>query len=179
MISLTGKRRFLYAGRYPSLDFARGRLSAKYGFTLVEMLVVLAIIGMLMAVSIPFTAGFGKGLNIKTTARAILGTLRLARSNAITYRERQMVVFDVKDSEYWIQDSTGSIFEKKRRLPGSIKFGLPGDKDADPVTFENDTVVFESTGAIEGTSGTITIADKQGDTRTISIIGSTGKVTIQ
>lgn len=151
-------------------------------FTLVEMLVVLAIIAMLLGISLPFTSGFGKGLRIKTTARAILGTLRVARSNAITYRKEYIVVFDVENGEYWIEDSEGAIFEKKRRLARSIKFqalASEGEEAADPVTFEDDKVIFRSTGAIHGSSGSVSIADKRGDSRTISIIGSTGKITIE
>ncbi|MDP8230204.1 MAG: prepilin-type N-terminal cleavage/methylation domain-containing protein [Candidatus Gorgyraea atricola] len=154
----------------------------KIGFTLVEMLVVLAIIAMLLGISLPFTSGFGKGLRIKTSARAIMGTLRVARSNAITHREENTVVFDIEEGEYWIEDSTGAIFEKKRRLSRSIEFKVPeteeGEKD-DPITFEEDKVTFFSTGAIKGISGSITIADKRGESRTISIIGSTGKITIE
>lgn len=142
------------------------------------MLVVLAIIAMLLAVSVPFTAGFGKGLRLKTAARAILSTLRVAKSNAITYREEQKVIFDVKNGEYWIQDSDGRIFEQKRRLPSSIRFMLKDDT-SDPVTFEEDTVVFYPTGSIKGANGSITITDNQGDSKTVTIVGSTGKISIE
>jgi len=151
-------------------------------FTLVEMLVVLAIIAMLLGISLPFTAGFGKSLRMKTAARAILGILRVARSNAITYRERYAVVFDVENSAYWIEDSNGAIFEKKYRLPRSIEFRVPtneGEEESDAVTFEDDKVIFRSTGAIQGPSGSLTITDRRGDSRTISIAGSTGKTTIE
>lgn len=157
-------------------------LNSRRGFTLVEMLVVLAIIGMLLGISLPFTSSFGKGLRIKTAARAILGTLRVARSNAITYRREYTAVFDVENGEYWIEDSGGAIFEKKRRLARSIEFKTPaseGEEAADPVTFEDDKVIFRSTGAIQGSSGSVSITDKSGDSRTISIIGSTGKITIE
>ncbi len=155
------------------------QLSAKRkAFTLVEMLVVLAIIAMLLGISIPFTAGFGKGLRIKTSARAILGVLRVAKSSAITYRKEYTVIFDVENGEYWIEDTDGRILEKKHILPSSIKFKVPDDEEADPITFEDDNIVFYSTGAIEGASGSITIADKRGNSKTISVIGSTGKIII-
>jgi prepilin-type N-terminal cleavage/methylation domain-containing protein len=156
------------------------QLSAKrLAFTLVEMLIVLAIISMLMGITVPFTTGFGKGLRIKTAARAILGTLRVARSSAITYRNKQKVVFDVQKGEYWAEDFKGNIFEKKRRLPAAIRFSFPDDPESDPVVFENDTVIFDATGAVEGASGYIIISDKQGEARKISIISSTGKITIE
>jgi prepilin-type N-terminal cleavage/methylation domain-containing protein len=154
-------------------------LYAKSGFTLVEMLVVLAIVAMLMGITIPFTAGFGKGLRIKTAARAVLGTLRVARSSAITHRNKQKVVFDVQKGEYWAEDFDGNIFEKKRRLPAAVKFASPDDPESDPVVFENDTVIFDASGAVEGVSGYIIISDKQGETRKISIVSSTGKITIE
>ena len=151
----------------------------KHAFTLVEMLVVLAVMAMLLGISIPFTSGFGKGLRIKTAARAILGTLRVARSNAVTYRKEYAVIFDVDNGEYWIEDPDERIFERKRRLPSAIKFKVEGDEESDPITFADDKVIFYPTGAIEGSSGSITITDRRGGTRTISIIGSTGKITVE
>ncbi|MBU1061775.1 MAG: prepilin-type N-terminal cleavage/methylation domain-containing protein [Candidatus Omnitrophica bacterium] len=149
------------------------------GFTLVEMLVVLAIIAMLLGISVPFTSQFGKGLRIKTASRAILASLRVAKSNAITYRKKYSVVFDVENSQYWIEDSEGKVFERKRDLPSSIKFEIQDEKEPDPITFEDDRVIFYSTGAIEGASGSVTITDRQGNAKTISILGSTGNIRIE
>lgn len=149
-----------------------------HGFTLVEMLVVLAIITMLLGITIPFTSGFGKGLRIKTSSRAIAGVLNVAKSNTITLRRNYTVVFDVKKDQYWIEDTGGKVYEKKYCLPSSVKFKVKDDEEADPVTFENDRVTFNASGSLEGPSGSVTITDKQGDSRTISVIASTGKVSI-
>jgi len=148
-------------------------------FTLVEMLVVLAIMAMIMAISVPFTSGFGKGLKIKTTARAIAGMMRVARSNAVTFRKNYSVAFDVKKSQYWIEDDSGRVYEKKYTLPSSVKFEAKGDDKVDPVTFENDKVTFKSSGSIEGLSGAVTITDKQGGSRIISVAATTGKITTE
>ena len=142
------------------------------------MLVVLAIIAMIMAISVPFTSGFGKGLRIKTTARAIAGIMNVARSNAVTFRKNYSVVFDVKKSQYWIEDEAKHVYEKKYFLPSSIKFEIKGNEEADPVTFENDRVTFNPSGAVEGVSGAVTFTDKQGGSRAISVTGATGKIII-
>ena len=151
----------------------------KSAFTLVEMLVVLAVISMLLGISVPFTSQFGKGLRIKTASRAIVASLRIAKSNAVTYRKKHSVIFDVANSRYWIEDIDGKIFEKKRSLPSAVKFKDKDDDKTDPITFENDRVIFYSTGAIEGGAGSITITDRQGVSKTISILGSTGKISIK
>ena len=90
-----------------------------------------------------------------------------------------MVFFDKDNSEYWIEDDEGKLFERKRRLPPSIKFEDRSEEDADPITFEGDRVAFYTTGAIEEGSGSVTITDKQGNSKTISIIGSTGKIRVE
>lgn len=164
-----------------ALETEKTRMTLKIGdgraFTLVEMLIVLAIMAMIMGMSLPFTSGFGKGLKIKTTAKAIIGMIRVARSNAATLRKNYSVVFDSKKSQYWIEDSAGQVYEKKYPLPSSIKFEIKGDKDADPITFENDKVTFNSSGSIEGASGSVTITDKQSGSRTISVTAATENIT--
>jgi prepilin-type N-terminal cleavage/methylation domain-containing protein len=154
------------------------RIGNRRAFTLVEMLVVLAIMAMIMAISVPFTSGFGKGLKIKTAARAIVGIMRVARSNAVTFRKNYSVVFDVKKGRYWIEDDAGRVYEKKYYLPSSVRFEVKGDDKIDPITFENDRLTFKSSGSIEGPSGSVTITDKQGGSRIISAAETTGKVTI-
>ncbi|MFC1666592.1 Tfp pilus assembly protein FimT/FimU [Candidatus Omnitrophota bacterium] len=151
----------------------------KTGFTIAEMLVVLAIMAMLLSISIPFVSGFGKSLRIKTAARGILVTLRIAKSNAITYRKKHTVIFDAEEGLYWIEDSDGKIFEKKRKLPRSIKFKLQeGKEDSDPITFKDDRVAFYATGAIDGGGGSVIITGAKGNSKTISVIGTTGKIAI-
>ena len=87
-------------------------------------------------------------------------------------------MFDVKKSQYWIEDDASRIYEKKYSLPGSITFKVKGEEEADPVTFENDRVTFNASGSAGEISGSVTLTDKQGDSKTISVAGATGKITI-
>lgn len=151
----------------------------KPGFTLVEMLVVLAIIGMLMGISIPFVSGFGKGLRIKTASKSITGVLNLAKSNAMTFRRNYYVAFDVDHGRYWIEDYDGKIYDKKHSLPSSVKFQIQGDAVSDPITFEMDKVGFAPDGSVINGAGSITFTDKEGSAKTISILGSTGKINVE
>ncbi len=152
--------------------------SASRSFTLVEMLVVLAVIAMIMGISIPFVASFGKGLRLKTSARGISGAMRVAKSNAITYRDEYSVVFDIENSSYWIEGPDSEIVDKKNKLSTSVGFRVPEDEEADPITFEDDRVIFLPNGSLQGHSGSVIISDKRGDSKAISVIGSTGKIKI-
>jgi general secretion pathway protein H len=65
------------------------------GFTLIEMLVVLALIGLLVAVVIPI---FGNGVStteLKSDARAVAAGLRQARGQAIAQRGEAFLVLDL------------------------------------------------------------------------------------
>lgn len=63
------------------------------GFTLVELLAVIAIIGVMIAVLVPSFAGLGRGAKMTTAVSQLRTTIALARQNAITRRETTYVVF--------------------------------------------------------------------------------------
>jgi general secretion pathway protein H len=65
------------------------------GFTLLEMLIVLTLMGLLVAVVVPM---FGEGVStteLKSDARAVAAGLRQARGQAIAQRSDAMLVLDL------------------------------------------------------------------------------------
>lgn len=62
-------------------------------FSLVELLVVIALIGLLAAIGLPALKGFGSGNAMNAAVRQVLDDLALARLTALNSRTRVSVVF--------------------------------------------------------------------------------------
>lgn len=67
------------------------------GFTLVELLVVVAIMGMLLVLALPAFEAMGRR-SLSSASPSLMSTLRLARQYAITHRKYVWVVFPDKDA---------------------------------------------------------------------------------
>ena len=74
----------------------RPRLEAQAGFTLIEMVVVLAILGSAAAIIVARGPPASAGLQMRQAAGTLVQTLRLARSRAIAADATVSVVLDVR-----------------------------------------------------------------------------------
>lgn len=75
------------------------------GFTITELLIVLTLIGILSAVSMPTLKGFAATRRLKSSAYALRSLLTFARDMAITDRAVHLVVFDFDSNRYWLASS--------------------------------------------------------------------------
>ena len=76
--------------------------SQSRGFTLVELLVVLAIAGLVLAVAPPLISSVMPGVELKAAARRTAGALRLAREIAIADGRDTAWVIDIETNRYGI-----------------------------------------------------------------------------
>jgi len=75
-------------------------LSRTAGFTLVELLVVLAIAGLVLAVTPPLVTSVMPGVELKAGARRTAGALRLARETAVAEGRDAAFILDVESNRY-------------------------------------------------------------------------------
>ena len=186
------------------------------GFSLIEIMLVFAIIAVISSITMPAMKGFASSRRLKTSARAIVDTLSFARDMAITERNTHLVVFDITGNRFWLASSdtldiqnplssagrastptpaptpipgqgnqmlvsrTGGVMGVPRLLQKSVSF-------ASIVTNHNGTYQRMTTGAgyayftptSKSSETTLYLQNTNGNAISISVEGSTGKVSME
>ena len=126
--------------------------SRERGFSLVEILTVVAIIGILAAIGLPGIMGFLRNYRVRAAAQEVAGEISTARLKAVSKNVNQGVVFVVlSPTTYrWVieddQNPVGGLRTTRdtlanlladpaqagptRSLPGDIRFDPTGANDA-------------------------------------------------
>jgi prepilin-type N-terminal cleavage/methylation domain-containing protein len=144
------------------------------GFTLVELLIVMGIIGLVVGMSLPAMVGFGRQARLKTTTRQLMGLVSLARSLAISSREDHAVVLDAPAGRVQVMNlASGEAREEMVRLPSSVtvEFQVGGEPAPEP------QFVFRPNGALAGRTVALVLTS-EGRERTITVTGATGAVSV-
>jgi len=100
---------------------------ASKGFTLVEMLVVLAVMALIVAIVPPFLGAGQSRAELQTAARAIEAALRETRSLAIRQGRSQTFLVDAASGSY-----RGGDRERVRHVPAGIRLSLFAASDPRP-----------------------------------------------
>lgn len=84
----------------------------KKGFTLVEMLLVVVILGVLAAMTVPNFSKSFFGLKLQETTNNISYLMRYAQSRAITKNQQVRLVLDESSMHYWLLQGSSSGYDE-------------------------------------------------------------------
>lgn len=90
------------------------------GFTLLELLVVLALAGLILALVLPRLGGGLATLSVRTASRQVAALLRSARTQAVVERRTVTVTVDPRRGLLEVEASPGAPAPRRLALPEGI-----------------------------------------------------------
>jgi len=155
------------------------------GITLLEILVVMMILAVMLAFSIPSMKGFHQRNQLHTSAREVVALLKYARGEAVLGEKQVEVRFDVPGDRYRLdlleqdesarrrdREQTLKTVEKIRYLPLRIHFlEITTQAEADEKSGIARMLFYPNGSA---TAATIVMESERGRTMTIEVAGATG-----
>lgn len=160
-----------------------GLLRTRKGFSLIELLVIIVVLGILAGMAIPAFVQWRRSVEYRAVTRNIASTLREARSRAISTNLQQCVTIQAANRRFQLTQCPQSansqavncitVIQGWMTLPPNVNMTA----DVDAVMFSpNGSVSFES--AAPPVTGTISIQDTTPITRFDVTVAQTGRVQI-
>ena len=105
----------------PRLQYSLAMPPPALGFTLLELLIVMALLGVLTAVVYPSIGRGMSTLRLRTASRQIAAAIRLARSKALREQQTYFLQFDVRKGRVDLS-SEDLKYQRSFSLPEGIVF---------------------------------------------------------
>ena len=129
------------------------------GYTLLEIMTVIALIGISASIVIPNVIGWLPKYRLRAGAEEIQSVLQLARLGAIKENMNATVNFDTANHTFLATIDGRTI--KRGKMPAGIVI--------DSITSPSSQVQFDSRGLANTSTGDIVVKNGQGGTKTISV----------
>jgi general secretion pathway protein H len=140
-----------------------------HGLTLLEILIVLALMATIAAIAVPVFSGGVSNAELKSSAREIAAGLRFARSEAIAGKRDTVVVYDLARRTFVVDRDP-----REHALPRGVEMKLTGAQ-SDIVNEHVGAIRFFPDGGSNGGRVTIAAGERKFD---VDIDWLTGRVAI-
>jgi prepilin-type N-terminal cleavage/methylation domain-containing protein len=96
------------------------------GFTLVELLVVIVLVGVMLAFAVPSTRDVLTGDNLKKASRQLIGMEKKLRVEAVRDQMDYILCLDLPNSAYWVvaSDMTPEKQDEIKKRPQHLPSGV-------------------------------------------------------
>lgn len=141
------------------------------GFTLIEMMIVIAVIGILSAVSLFGWMGYQNNVNLRTAASEVMSDIASSRQRALSEGIQYCIQFADGSPNYSI-NATSCTAPTQTQAKNLTNFG--SGLSVSNTNFNSDRVSFLPRGTLSSNTGTIVLTNSRNSTATI-IINITGR----
>lgn len=132
--------------------------ASAHGFTMIEIMVVFAVIGIMIGLAVPNVQNWRRNYNVKSAVTDLYANMQLARIGAIrnsrpwtmTFQSGAPARYEVRDANYDpMKDNPVKRVELAARYHGNIVYGSPDGSG--PI--DNPTITFNPSGVADNGDG--------------------------
>ena len=136
------------------------------GFTLIELMIVIGIIGVLSAVSLYSWQGYQNNVNLRTAAEEVMSDIASCKQRAVSEGINYCIQFTDGSPNYSINASScDAPTQTQAKILTSFGSGLTISN----TNFNSDRVSFLPRGTLSSNTGTIVLTNSKNSTATITV----------
>ena len=144
------------------------------GFTLIEMMIVIAVLGIMAMIAIPSFMSLLPGMRLNGSARDIFVTMNQTRMQAVARNTVGVIKFDPSNNTFtaWLDDGPAGNNWALDSTDTTIKSGsTETDVSISGTTIPSHTFGYNSKGLPAGTPGAyaVTLTNSEGDTQQVEV----------
>jgi type II secretion system protein H len=151
---------------------ARSR-SREAGFSVIELMVVVVIMAIVLAASIPALRQHQENVNLTKGSRELESSLKLARTRSVSTNNPVVVVFDTDAGTYLLFEDADDDGTQDAGETGSGPFEVPDKVTIGSVSFASNAVTFTPDGAASET-GSVVLVNTRSLAQRIDLTAATG-----